>query len=80
MYNGDHYQAVLVHPEGDFTFSLLSAFKRENQLLQNPNIFDITKSSLLLHKVSAFGTYYNVGMKHLGDLIFQLETAEEIPK
>ncbi len=79
MYGADHYQAELIHP-GDYTFSLKSADQLEIQLLQNPNIFDLASSKLLLHKVSAFEKHYKVVLKHLGDFVFQLESAEEIPK
>ncbi len=75
-YEADHYRAELIN-SGDFTFSLKSANKLEGQSLQNQNIFDLASSSLKLKKVLAFDKHYKVVLKHLGDLIFKLESAEE---
>lgn len=79
QYGSKHYQAELTHPAGDFTFSIKAVQELNAQSVQQPEQLNPDSLELTLNKVSAFGRFYKVVLKHLGNFVFQLRTAEEVP-
>ncbi len=75
---GGHYKAHL-KLEKDLIFKLVAAAPLETPVLLNANNFDTTLLELKLHRVAAFGQFFQVEMRYLENTGFKLIKADPLP-